>query len=231
MGRLRIISQSSDPFQDRQQAGQLLAKELGEYAGRHALVLGIPRGGVIVARELARALDGDLDVILARKLRTPGREELAMGSIAEDGTVFLNDKVVNWMDIGQTLIEEEKAWQMAEIARRALLIRKIRLPVQIRGRIVIVTDDGVATGATTQAAIWAARQAGPKILVAAVPVGSEATIRRLAEEVDEMVCLRMPRFFDAVGQFYLRFNPVTDDEVLDVLREEQRRKVGNRSKG
>jgi putative phosphoribosyl transferase len=228
--KLRIVSHSGEAFQDRVEAGRLLAEELAEYAGRDVLVLGIPRGGVVVGKELAHKLDGELDVILARKLRTPGREELAMGALAEDGTVFLNEEVIHFLDVGQAGIEEEKSRQRAEISRRTQLIRKIRPQVLIKGRTAIVTDDGIATGATTQAALWAVRQAGPKMLIAAVPVGSEDTVRRLSKDVDRMICLRAPRFFEAVGQFYLKFYPVSDDEVLDILRDEQKRNVAGGSK-
>jgi putative phosphoribosyl transferase len=228
--KLKIVSHSGGAFQDRVEAGRLLADELAEYAGRNVLVLGIPRGGVVVGRELAHKLDGELDVILARKLRTPGREELAMGAIAEDGTVFMNEQVIRMLGVDARRISEEKSLQMAEIGRRARLIRKVRPRVPIKGRTVIVTDDGVATGATTEAALWAVRQAGPKMLIAAMPVGSDDTVRRLSEEVDQMICLRAPRFFEAVGQFYLRFHPVSDDEVLDILRDEQKRNVAGGSK-
>jgi putative phosphoribosyl transferase len=186
-------------------------------------VLGIPRGGVLVAQELARALDAELDIVLARKLRTPGHEELAMGSVAEDGRAFLNREVISQLGISDASIERERKLQMAEILRRAQLFRQVRPRVPLTGRTVIVTDDGVATGATTQAAFWAARHEKPQTLIAAIPVGAEDTVRRLAADVDEMLCLRTPPFFAAVGQFYVRFEPIEDEDVLDVLRQEQQR--------
>jgi predicted phosphoribosyltransferase len=189
------------------------------------VVLGIPRGGIIVARELAQTLDAELDIVLAHKLRAPGHPELAMGSLAENGKIFLNGQVVTELGISQHYIEEETAAQLAEIKRRARLVRRIRPRVLLKGKIVIVTDDGVATGATTQAAFWAVRQERPALLVAAIPVGPEDVVRRLAEDVDEMVCLRTPSFFSAVGQFYLRFEPVDDADVLKILREEQKRRL------
>ncbi|MEE8473397.1 MAG: phosphoribosyltransferase family protein, partial [Dehalococcoidia bacterium] len=206
--------------------GLFLSHELRDLRGQRAVVLGIPRGGVIIAWELARALEADLDVVLARKLRTPGQRELAMGSVAENGRLFLNETIVRELGIDYRYIQQEKERQMAQIALRARQVRHILPKVPLQGRIVIVTDDGVATGATTQAALWAVRQERPKTLIAAMPVGSEATVRRLAGDVDEMVCLRTPPSFMGVGQFYVRFDPVEDDEVLRILEEERRRKRG-----
>lgn len=220
VAKLRILSYSREPFTNRKEAGKLIARALSEYRGQKAVVLGIPRGGIIVAREIARELDAELDIVLAHKLRTPGHAELAMGSVAEDGKLFLNQEVVQELRIGDTYIQQEKARQMAEIKRRTEMIRHIRPKIPLKGRIVIVTDDGVATGATTQAALWAVRLEQPKKLIAAMPVGPEGTIRRLAEDVDEMLCLRAPPLFAAVGQFYQRFYPVEDEDVLAILREE-----------
>ncbi len=225
MSSLRIISHSSKPFRDRQEVGQLLAWELRNLPGRNLVVLGIPRGGIIVARELAQTLDAELDIVLAHKLRAPGHPELAMGSLSENGKVFLNEQVIIGLGISREYIEEETAEQLAEMKRRARLIRRIRPRVLLKGRPVIVTDDGVATGATTQAAFWAVRQEKPAMLVAAIPVGPQDVVGRLAEDVDEMVCLRAPEFFSAVGQFYLRFEPVDDADVLEILREEQKRRL------
>jgi predicted phosphoribosyltransferase len=226
MGKWRILSHSSEQFRDRQEAGRLLARELREYQGQNAVTLGIPRGGIVVARELARAIDAELDVVLAHKLRTPGHAELAMGSIAEDGKLFLNEGVVRELGVAETYVQQEKRRQLAEIRRRVELIRQVRPKVPLRGRIVIVTDDGVATGATTQAALWAVRLEHPSKLVVALPVGPEDTVMRLAEDADEMICLRAPPLFAAVGQFYMRFQPVEDDELLQILQEEQERGGG-----
>ncbi|MDO8492014.1 MAG: phosphoribosyltransferase family protein [Dehalococcoidia bacterium] len=225
MGTLRIISRSDRPFKDRREAGQLLAGELSSLRGQKAVVLGIPRGGVVVARELAAVLDADLDVVLARKLRSPGRSELAMGSVSEDGKLFLNEMVVQELAVDEAFIEQERKAQLAEIARRSEMIRRVAPKVPLAGRVVVVTDDGVATGATTQAAIWAVRQERPARLIAAFPVAPQDTLSRLAEEVDEVVCLRSPPMFYAVGQFYLRFEPLDDEVLLDILKEERSRKV------
>jgi putative phosphoribosyl transferase len=229
MGSLRIISRSSQRFRDRAEAGALLAAELGQYRGKKAVVLGIPRGGMAIAGELARALAAEVDIVLAHKLRTPGQAELAMGSVSEDGKLFLNMEVVRGLRIGEAYIEQEKERQMAEIARRTELFRRVRPKVNLAGRIVIVTDDGVATGATTQAALWAVRLEKPARLVAALPVGPEDTIARLADDVDEMICLRTPPFFSAVGQFYERFEPVDDEDVLKILDQPRGKVPGGRT--
>ncbi len=218
--QLRILSYSNVSLANREEAGRLLAEELSEYRGRKAVVLGIPRGGIIVAREIARQLDAELDIVLAHKLRTPGQEELAMGSVAEDGKLFLNQEVVQKLRIGDPSIRQEKARQLAEIKRRTEMIRRVQPRIPLRGRIVIVTDDGVATGATTQAALWAVRMEQPEKLIAALPVGPEDTVKRLAGDVDEMLCLCTPPVFVAVGQFYRQFYPVEDEEMLRILREE-----------
>jgi putative phosphoribosyl transferase len=228
MAKLRIISHGSEPFRDRQEVGHLLAWELRNLPGRNLVVLGIPRGGIIVAQGLALTLEAELDIVLAHKLRTPGHPELAMGSMAENGKIFLNEQVVAELGISRHYIEEETAVQLAEIKRRARQVRLIRPRVPLMGKIVIVTDDGVATGATTQAALWAVRQEKPDLLVAAIPVGPEDVVRRLAKDVDEMVCLLAPPFFSAVGQFYLRFEPVDDADVLKILRAEQKRRLEKR---
>lgn len=225
MGKLRIVSRSPERFRDRQQAGRLLAAELTQLKGQNAVVLGIPRGGIAVARELAVALDASLDIVLSRKLRTPGQWELAMGSVAEDGKVFLNEVVIRELGISQELIDRERKLQLEEIARRASLIRQATPRIPLEGRIAVITDDGIATGATTQAAISFVRRQNPKKLIVAVPVGSEDTVRELSAQVDEMLCLRVPPAFNAVGQFYVHFEPVEDEDVLRILKEDAARRL------
>jgi putative phosphoribosyl transferase len=227
MGELRILSNRGELFEDRREAGRLLAEQLSAYRGQKAVVLAIPRGGTVVGQEIARSLEADLDIVLAHKLGAPAHAELAMGSVAEDGKVFLNQEVIRELAIGRTYIDQEKARQMAEIRRRSLQFRQVYPKVPLAGRTVIVTDDGVATGATTQAAIWAVRLEKPEKLIMALPVGPEDTITRLAQDIDEMICLRTPPLFSAVGQFYVRFEPVEDEEVLEILKDEQRRGGGN----
>jgi len=221
MGKLHILSRSNGLFEDRWEAGRLLAEELSDYRGQGTVVLGVPRGGIIVAETVARDLEAVMDIVLAHKLRAPGHAELAMGSVAEDGSLFLNEEVIQELGVDEAYIQQEKARQMAEIRRRTGLFRSVRPKVPLGNKIVIVTDDGVATGATTQAALWAVRLEKPKKLIAALPVGHEDTIKRLAKDVDEMLCLRTPPFFAAVGQFYINFEPVEDEEVLEILKEER----------
>ncbi len=217
---LRIVSSKSKRFRDRVEAGRLLAQELIELYGQRVVVLGIPRGGIVVAREMAHALVADLDIVLARKLRTPGQWELAMGSVAEDGKLFVNERVAGELGVSESEIMREKAIQLNEIDRRRQLIRKIQPKVALKDRVVLVTDDGVATGSTAQAALWAVRQENPRKLIAAFPVGAPDTLARLAEYADEVVCLSAPSLFFAVGQFYERFEPVEDEDVLEILKEE-----------
>ncbi len=217
---LHILSYNKS-FANREEAGKLLAEALIEYKNLKAVVLGVLRGGIIIASIIARELKADLDIILAHKLRTPGHEELAMGSVTEDGKLFLNQNLVRELLISDSFIEEEKNIQLAEIKRRASIFRHIKPKISLNGRIVIVADDGVATGATTQAALWAVQLEEPEKLVAAIPVGPQDTIANLANNVDEMVCLRTPSTFVAVGQFYIDFKAVEDKDVLAVLHESQ----------
>ena len=225
MAKLRVISHGGEPFRSRKEAGRLLAGELAEYRGQNPVVLGIPRGGIVVADELAVALDGELDMVLAHKLTTPGEGELALGAVSEGGQIFLNEAVVRQLGIDMPAIQQEKTRQLAEIRRRTRMFRSVRARVPLDGRTVIITDDGIATGATTQAAIWVVRLENPRKLVLAVPVAPEDALNRLAVDVDEVVCLRAPPSFLAVGQFYMRFEPVTDEEVLRLLRKYGTREI------
>lgn len=221
MGSLNIISRSGQPFTDRVEAGRLLARELIHLKDRRCVVLGVPRGGIIPARELAQALNGDLDVVLSHKLRTPGHSELAMGAIAEGGVAFVDPKIVQMLGVRNQQIEEEKAQQLDELNRRAVQIRRVRPKVSLKDRLVIITDDGVATGATTMAAVLSVGQEKPQRLILALPVGAEDSLARLAQKTDETICLRMPPNFMAVGQFYERFDQVSDEEMLSILRKVQ----------
>ncbi len=220
MPNWHIVSNSDEAFLDRVEAGKLLVAELNAYTGKKAVVLGVPRGGMAVAREIARRLDAELDIVLSRKLRSPRQPELAFGAISEDGHVSFNQDVVQMLDIAPEYIEREKAFQMAEIERRNRIFRQVRPRVPLAGRIVIITDDGVATGATFKVALAAARHENPARLIAALPVGPEDTIINLAAAADEMICLRSPAVFSAVGQFYRRFDQLEDEDVLTILREE-----------
>lgn len=224
MSAYRIISDSEEPFQDRIEAGNLLAQELKSLAGENPLILGIPRGGLIPARQIAHALSGDLDLILAHKLGAPGNPELAMGAIVEGGKVFLDQEVVDYLGESNDYIRVEKENQLKVIEKRSLAYRKILARVAVKDRIVVITDDGAARGLTMQAALWAVRHEKPKHLICALPVAPENTVKKLAQYADEVLCLRCPLDFAALGQFYLSFDQVGDEEVFEILSEEAKRK-------
>jgi putative phosphoribosyl transferase len=206
-------------FRDRPEAGRVLAEHLRKYANRRdVLVLALPRGGVPVAFEVARALHAPLDVFLVRKLGVPGHEELAMGAIASGGVRVLNDEVVNVLRIPEEVIDEVAAGEQQELERRERAYRGDRPPPNVRGRIIILVDDGLATGSTMRAAVAALRQQGPARIVVAVPVGAAETCAELQAEADEAVCAQAPEPFYAVGLWYEDFAQTTDEEVHDLLQ-------------
>jgi predicted phosphoribosyltransferase len=205
-------------FRDRSEAGRRLAAGLAAYANRpDVLVLALPRGGVPVAYEVARSLQAPLDVFLVRKLGVPGREELAMGAIATGGVRVLNEDVVHALDIPEEAIAAAAAEERRELARRERIYRDDRPAPDVRGRVVILVDDGLATGSTMRAAVVALRRQGPACIVVAVPVGSAETCAELQEVADEVVCVRTPDPFYAVGLWYDDFSQTTDEEVHDLL--------------
>lgn len=219
MGKLRVVYYSDESFKDRKEAGRLLAGALNEFRAKDAVVLGIPRGGMVVAGEIARLLAAKLDIALSRKLGAPGNPELAIGSISESGRLFLNDDLVFRVGADKKYIEAEKARQLAEIKGRIRRFRVVKEKVPLKGKTVILTDDGVATGATMQAALWDARQENPERLIAAIPVGAKESLEALVERADELIALRVPEYLGAIGQFYLNFEQTSDEEVLEILRE------------
>ncbi len=205
-------------FKDRAEAGRLLAGPLGAYAGRaDALVLALPRGGVPVGAELARALDIDLDILIVRKLGMPGHEEFAMGAIGSGGVRVLQPGVPGLMGVTAQDVEDVAARALAELARRERAYRGGRPPPALGGRSAILVDDGVATGSTVQAAIEVARRLGPRELVLAIPVAPPDTVAALAPRVDRLVCLSIPAGFRSVGQWYDSFGQTADEEVQDLL--------------
>lgn len=206
------------PFEDRKMAGQELAARLRKYAGRSdVLVLALPRGGVPVAFEVAEALGAPLDLFLVRKLGTPGHRELAMGAIASGGIRVLNDDVVRWYGITPAAIDYVAREEQQELERREAAYREGQAPAPIEGRVVILVDDGLATGSTMRAAVQAVRQLKPSRVLVAVPVGAPETCHELTAIADEVVCARMPEPFSAVGQWYLNFDQTSDDEVRQLL--------------
>lgn len=209
-------------FRDRREAGRVLAEELSAYRQTdpekdNVLVFGLARGGVPVAWEVAAALHAPLDVFLVRKLGVPRWSELAMGALASGGGVVMNDNVVSSLQITDEQVREVIASETAELARRERTYRGGRPFPDPRGKIVILVDDGIATGASMLAAVRAVRAAKPQSIVVAVPVGPPSACRELGQEADDVVCATMPPGFEAVGQVYADFHQVTDDEVREVL--------------
>lgn len=205
-------------FQDRADAGYRLAKALQAYANREdVVVLGIPRGGVPVAFEVAKALHAPLDIFLSRKLGVPGQEELAFGAIASGGVRVLDQEIVDGVGISKEQIERITEKVRKELERRERAYRGTRAPLTIEGQAVLLVDDGIATGSSMRAAINALRQMKPARLVVAVPVAPQSTCSRLRAEVDEFVCLQTPKYFYAIGQFYDDFSQIADDEVTELL--------------
>jgi putative phosphoribosyl transferase len=206
-------------FTDRVDAGRLLAERLKAYANRKdVIVLGIPRGGVPVAFEIAEALGAQLDVFVARKLGVPGQEELAFGAVASGGVRVLDPEIVGALGISNFDIEEVTARERKELERRERLYRGARPSLDIGGRTAILVDDGIATGSSIRAAISALRHLHPARLVVAAPVAPLSTCMRLQQEVDDLVCVDTPKSFRAIGEFYEDFSQVTDQEVIDLLR-------------
>jgi erythromycin esterase-like protein/predicted phosphoribosyltransferase len=209
-------------FRDRPQAGQLLGERLRERITGDVVVLGLPRGGVPVAFEVARALDAPLDLFLVRKLGVPDREELAFGAIATGGTRVLNEQLIESLDIPHEWIEAIDAKEMRELERQERAFRGDRPPPDLTGRTVVLVDDGLATGATMLAAVQAVRQEEPERVIVAVPVAPPAVIDLLREYADDVVFLRAPETFGAISDWYDDFSQVTDDEVRDLLRRARR---------
>jgi putative phosphoribosyl transferase len=205
-------------FHDRAEAGRLLAEKLTAYANRQDIrILALPRGGVPVAFEIAKALRAPLDVFLVRKLGVPGHEELAMGAIASGGVVVHNDEVIGSLDISSQEIDTVVAREQQELERREHLYRGDRPFPDLHGRTVILVDDGLATGATMRAAVVAVRQHRPAHSVIAVPIAAPDTCEALSTQVDEIICAMTPDPMYAVGLWYEHFDQTTDDEVRELL--------------
>ena len=205
-------------FTNRADAGSQLAARLSPYASRSdVIVLALPRGGVPVAAEVATRLHAPLDVFLVRKLGAPGQPELAIGAIAAGGAEVLSRELIEELDIPTGVVQQVIARERIELNRRDRAFRGDRQPPAVRGRIVILVDDGLATGATMEAAVIALRRLEPVRIVVAVPVGSFQACERLRKLADELVCVAVPPLFSAVGQWYDDFSQTTDDEVRRLL--------------
>ena len=205
-------------LENREQAGRELARELRAYAGREdVLILALPRGGVPVAYEVARGLAAPLAVFVVRKLGVPGQEELAMGAIASGGVVVVNEELVHEIGISREELSDVIDRERRELERRERLYRGDRPGPAVEGRVVILVDDGLATGATMRAAVAALRRQSPARIVVAAPVGAGDTCRRMRAEADEVICARTPEPFLAVGLWYREFDQTTDEQVRDLL--------------
>jgi len=207
-------------FKDRLDAGKKLAQALGQSKDIDGIVLGIPRGGIVVASEIANFLEFRLDIVIPRKLGAPDQPELAIGAISEDGTVLMNFDVIRRVGATEAYIKEESARQLTEIARRASAYRVGRPAIPLQDEDIILVDDGVATGATLKAAINYVKNQNPRNLTVAIPVSPIQTIRELRAEVD-VICLSSPEIFYAIGAFYSDFKQITDEEVIMHLQKKR----------
>jgi hypothetical protein len=205
-------------FRDREDGGHQLAQRLTGRALRDPVVLAIPRGGAATGAVLARELGAELDVVLARKLRAPDQPELAVGGVGEDGEIYLNHLASEALRLDEAYLKQEREHQMAEIARRQKLFRAVRPAAMLRGRSVILTDDGIATGSTMIAALHVVNGQEPHEVIVAVPVAPPDRLAEIRKLCDEVVCLYTPSDFWAVGQFYQNFSQVEDTEVVEILR-------------
>lgn len=206
-------------FRDRTEGGRLLGEQVAKrYGGRDDLiVLALPRGGVPVGSEVARILRAPLDVFIVRKLGVPGYEELAMGAIASGGVRVLNDDVLGSTPVSQAIIDATTEREQVELERREKSYRGSKPPIDVRGKTVIVVDDGLATGSTMRAAVRALRKMNPRSIVVAVPVAASSTCNDFRSEADDIICLRTPEPFQAVGLWYEQFDQTSDAEVHELL--------------
>jgi len=211
-------------FRDRVDAGQKLAEKLTEYARRDdVLILALPRGGVPVAFEVAERLNAPMDVFLVRKLGVPGQEELAMGAIASGGVRVLNERTINYLNIPEEIIDRVVAKEQRELERREIEYRDALAPPVVRGKTVILVDDGLATGSTMRAAVIALKQMKPDKIVVAVPVASDESCREFRQAVDATICVITPEPFYGVGLWYEDFSQTTDEEVRELLKKSEQK--------
>lgn len=207
-------------FKDRQSAGKLLAKRLTHFIDdRRLIVLGIPRGGVVVAAEIAKKLKLPLDVIITRKIGVPFQPELALGALDPDGEVVWDDKLVSEVGVESDQLKEVIRDELDELERREKVYRQGKGPLNVGNKVVILVDDGIATGATTLAAVNYLKRHGAAKVILAIPVASKEAANKLSDKVDELVVLETPEYFQAVGQFYQEFGEVSDQEVIQYLHE------------
>ena len=211
-------------FTDRVDAGKRLASALKDFSGKNGIVLAIPRGGVVVGFEIARALNLPLDVIIPRKIGAPENPELAIGAVAEDGTAILDNQLIKYLGVSKEYVEIETKRQKHEIGRRLKLYRQDSSYPNLKGLDVIVVDDGIATGSTMKAALASVKNRGAASVTVAVPVGPPSTIEELKNTADRVVCLYTPEYFQAIGEFYTDFSQTPDEEVIMLLKRKQTKK-------
>ena len=214
-------------FADRVDAGKRLASALTRFKSKDAIVLAIPRGGIVVGFEISKALGVSLDIIVPRKIGAPDNPELAIGAVTEDGTTILNERLVNDLGVPQNFIQKESERQRAEIERRLESYRGDVPYPSLKNRVVIIVDDGIATGYTMKAAIASVRKKGAKSVVIAIPVGPPSTINELERVTDRVICLYTPEEFYAIGEFYEDFSQTTDEEVKRLFRLRQNQLKGS----
>lgn len=205
-------------FRDRTTAGRALAQRLSYLKNKEVVVLGLPRGGIPVAFEVAREIQAPLDVIVVRKLGVPFQPELAMGAVGEGGVVIRNNEVIAMANISTDQFTQAQTQESKEVANRATRFREGRSSISLKGRLALIVDDGVATGSTAQAACEVARALGAEKVILAVPVGSNEALSVLSTKADEVICLETPENFFAVGEWYEDFSPVSDEEVIRLLK-------------
>lgn len=214
-------------FKDREEAGKKLAQALDKFVGRQAVVLGMPRGGVVVATEVAQALDAPLDIVVTRKIGAPGEPEFALGAVTQEEEVIVDRQAAESVGATAEYLREEARKKKSEVRERMRSLRGDLPYPNLEGKIVIIVDDGIATGNSMRAAVQSVRRRGPKEVVVAVPVGPSEVVAEIAREGAQVVCLEQPSFFFAIGQFYNNFEQVDDSEVrrlLEVAREKRRSK-------
>ncbi len=222
--KLKIISYDSQPFTDRIEAGDYLAGALTQVRDLQTVVLGIPRGGLIVAKQVADRLQVPLEIVLSRKIGAPQNQEFAIGSITETGEVFIDETSARLVRADSYYLQEEIDNEFLEIQRRREVYRQLCPKIDLKNKVVIVIDDGIATGSTMQAAFWSVRQEKPDKLIGAFPVGPIDTLQRLSQTADQIICLKVPPVFEGVGRFYLNFAQVSEEEILEILKKAQVRK-------
>jgi len=214
-------------FRDRVEAGRRLAEALAGFGGFGCVVLAIPRGGVVVGFEVASRLGCMLDVVVPRKIGAPYQPELAIGAVTEDGGVIVEHEIAKLVGASEDYIKEAAGREIREIRRRVDRYREGRPPVEVRGKDVILVDDGIATGATMRAAISYVRKLGARRVIVAVPVAPPETVEKIRREADEVICLHTPSDFYAIGQFYENFEQTTDEEVIRLLKRIREKGIGH----